>query len=69
MTGISLRSVNQIFIRVREKIADQCQLQSRFAGHLEADESYFGPHRVRGRQGRGAYGKTVVFGLLKRVCT
>ena len=24
------------------------------------------PHRVRGKRGRGAYGKTIVFGLLKR---
>jgi len=30
------------------------------------DESYFGPHRVRGKRGRGASGKTIVFGLLKR---
>src|SRR5204862_7935281 len=29
-------------------------------------ESYFGPHRVRGKRGRGAAGKTIVFGLLKR---
>ena len=33
---------------------------------LELDESYFGAHRVRGKRGRGAYGKTIVFGLLKR---
>jgi hypothetical protein len=33
---------------------------------LEADESYFGPQRVRGRCGRGAGGKTIVFGLFKR---
>jgi hypothetical protein len=33
---------------------------------LESDESYFGPRRVRGRRGRGAGWKTVVFGLLKR---
>jgi transposase len=33
---------------------------------VEADESYFGPRRVRGRRGRGAGRKTIVFGLLKR---
>lgn len=33
---------------------------------IEADESYFGARRVRGRRGRGAGGKTIVFGLLKR---
>ena len=35
-------------------------------GDVEVDESYFGPKRVRGKRGRGAGGKTVVFGLLKR---
>ena len=34
--------------------------------HFEVDESYFGAHRVRGKRGRGAAGKTPVFGLLKR---
>jgi transposase len=66
MTGISLRSVNDIFLRLRERLACESQKHSPFAGELEADESYFGPRRVRGRRGRGAGGKTVVFGLLKR---
>ncbi len=30
------------------------------------DESYFGARRVRGRRGRGAFGKTIVFGIFKR---
>ena len=33
---------------------------------IEVDESYFGARRVRGKRGRGALGKTIVFGLLKR---
>jgi len=66
MTGISLRSVNDMFLRLRVRLAHECQKHSPFAGNLEADESYFGPRRVRGRRGRGAGGKTVVFGLLKR---
>ena len=33
---------------------------------FELDESYFGARRVRGKRGRGAAGKTPVFGLLKR---
>ena len=32
---------------------------------VELDESYFGRHR-KGRSGRGAAGKVVVFGILKR---
>lgn len=34
-------------------------------GEIEADESYFGGIR-KGKRGRGAGGKTAVFGLLKR---
>jgi transposase len=33
---------------------------------VEVDESYFGPKRVRGKRGRGAGGKTIVFGIFKR---
>jgi transposase len=33
---------------------------------IEVDESYFGPRRVRGKRGRGASRKVIVFGLLKR---
>lgn len=33
---------------------------------MELDESYFGAKRIRGKRGRGAGGKTIVFGVLKR---
>jgi hypothetical protein len=42
MSGISLRSVNHIYLRLREKLAKECEIKSPFAGELEADESYFG---------------------------
>jgi transposase len=38
----------------------------KISGEFELDESYFGAKRVRGKKGRGAAGKTPVFGLLKR---
>lgn len=66
MTGISVRSVNTIYLRMRERMAEACEAQSPFSGQVEIDESYFGPHRVRGKRGRGAGGKTIVFGILKR---
>jgi transposase-like protein len=66
LSGISLRSTNAIYLRLRERMAAWCALQSPFSGDLEADESYFGARRVRGKRGRGASGKTIVFGLLKR---
>jgi transposase len=34
-------------------------------GEIEADESYFGGKR-KGKRGRGAGGKTIVFGILER---
>ena len=35
-------------------------------GEFELDENYFGARRVGGKRGRGAVGKTPVFGVLKR---
>ena len=66
MTGLSVRRTNDLFLRIRKRLAFECEKISPFHGDLEADESYFGPRRVRGRRGRGAGSKTVVFGLLKR---
>ena len=66
LSGVSVRSVNTIYLRVRRRLAEHCEQVSPLGGELEADESYFGPRRIRGLRGRGAGGKTVVFGLLKR---
>ena len=67
LTGLSHRTTIAIFGKIRQRIADECERQSPFKdGDVEVDESYFGPHRVRGKRGRGASGKTIVFGLLKR---
>ena len=66
LTNISVRSINSIFIKIRHKIAQACEEISPFEGVVELDESYFGARRVRGKRGRGASGKTIVFGLLKR---
>ena len=66
MTGLSVRSVNAIYLRIRERLAEACETQSPFSGQVKIDESYFGPTRVRGKRGRGAGGKTIVFGILKR---
>jgi Transposase and inactivated derivatives len=52
---------------VRRRIAEFCESESPFeAGEIEIDESYFGARRVRGIRGRGARGKHIVFGLIKR---
>jgi len=66
LTGLSARSTNTIFQRIRCRMAEFCATQFPFQVELEAAESYFGPKRVRGIGGRGAGAKTFMFGLLKR---
>lgn len=51
---------------MRQQIAcKQAERAVQFCGEVEVDESYFGGHR-KGKRGRGAVGKVIVFGLLKR---
>ena len=66
MTGISVRSINPIFLKIRHRIATLCEQSSPLSGIVELDESYFVARRIRGKRGRGASGKTIVFGILKR---
>ena len=67
LLGINRNTVNSYFNLFREKILEHCFTeQKREYGEFELDESYFGAKRVRGKRGRGAAGKTPVFGLLKR---
>ena len=67
MTGLTHKTVNTIFLKIRHRMAEDCEHQSPFSGgEVEADESYFGARRVRGKRGRGASGKTIVFGIFKR---
>ncbi len=64
LTGFSTRRTNDISLKLRRRIAQHCQERSPYRG--EVDESYFGPSRVKGKRGRGAGGKTIVFGIFKR---
>jgi transposase len=67
LTSLSGRTVVTVFVKIRQRISEECERQSPFNnGEVEVDESYFGPHRVRGKRGRGAGRKTIVFGILKR---
>jgi len=66
LTGISRPTINKILTKIREKIAEFCTDEAKFSGVVEIDESYFGAKRQRGKRGRGARGKMIVFGLLKR---
>ena len=63
---LNRKTVDRYFNIFREKIAKFSCENCREFGEFELDESYFGARRVRGKRGRGAAGKTPVFGVLKR---
>lgn len=67
ITRLNRNTINLILGRIRERIVDLAEKESPFKScEIEIDESYFGARRVRGKRGRGACGKTKVFGMLKR---
>lgn len=66
LTNIHRNTAIRFFHKLRCAIATkQLERAAQFAGEVELDESYFGGHR-KGKRGRGAGGKTAVFGILKR---
>jgi len=66
LTGISRRTISDIYQKLKLRIGSLTEEEEQLSGEIEADESYFGARRIRGKRGRGAKGKVPVFGLLKR---
>ncbi len=67
LTGMSRRRSTTFFLNIRERISEECERAAPFSSCAVAvDESYFGARRVRGKRGRGASGKTIVFGIFMR---
>lgn len=66
LISLNRNSVNRYLRAIRERIAEFCETQSPFSGEIEVDESFFGARRIKGKRGRGASSKTIVFGILKR---
>ena len=70
LTGLSVQALSAVYRHLRRRLQTWCQtwcpVPAALDGAVEPDESYFGPRRVRGKRGRGAGGKTSVFGLVKR---
>lgn len=66
LTNLNRNTINRYLNLFRKRIVEICNKDSPLTGEIEVDESYFGATRVRGKRGRGASGKTIVFGLLKR---
>ena len=64
---LNRRTIDRYFYLFRKRIFQATMEELKLiGGEFECDESYFGAKRIRGKRGRGAMGKTVVFGLLKR---
>ena len=65
--GIQANTAILFYRKVREVIAYHLEQEAQdlFAGAVERDERYFGGIR-KGKRGRGAAGKVVVFGIVKR---
>ncbi len=64
---INRNTINSYYNDFRKKIyLYLLKDRDKFSGEVELDESYFGARRIRGKRGRGAAGKTPVFGVLKR---
>ncbi|MBT9449514.1 IS1595 family transposase [Akkermansia glycaniphila] len=68
LTGISTNSVSKMLKAVRLRLFKICEQEAHCHESIfECDESYFGARRVRGVRGRGAKGKTIVFGIYDRM--
>jgi transposase len=65
LIGVNKSTAAYYFHRLRDVIYQATEDETPFCGEIEVDESYFGGRR-KGKRGRGAAGKTPVFGLLKR---
>ncbi len=66
ISRLNRNTINNILYKIRLRLAEYCEEGSPYSGIIEVDESYFGAKRVKGKRGRGAYGKTIVFGIFKR---
>ena len=68
LVGVNRNTAGAIFRHLRDRAVRLAIQEGKEAdsGVFECDESYFGAHRIRGKRGRGAAGKTPVFGILKR---
>ena len=65
LVQVNRNTATLYYRKLREVVTEHIADESPFGGEIEIDESYFGGHR-KGKRGRGAAGKTVVFGILKR---
>jgi transposase len=64
--GVDYQTVTRVFQNLRLSLYHIAELEgTKLSGEVEMDEAYFGGKR-KGKRGRGAGGKNIVFGLLER---
>ena len=63
--GVSYPTALRVAHKIKEHMAD-VDGEWPLGGDVEADETYIGGKRSGGKRGRGAPGKTVVFGMVER---
>lgn len=69
IAGVNRKTADRYYRIFREAILRSAiyeRKEERLGNGVEIDESYFGARRVKGKRGRGAGGKKVVLGILKR---
>ena len=66
LSGLNRNTINRIYRILRELIAQACEDQRPMFGVVEVDESLFGAKRVKGKRGRGPYGKHGLWHLRAR---
>ncbi len=66
LTGINRNTINRIYLGLRQRIPIAFEEARPMFGVVEVDASLFGPRRVKRKRGRGANGKTTVFGIFVR---
>ncbi len=66
--AVDAKVISRVYQKLRAAIFPVAELEameSKLSGEIELDEAYFGGRR-KGKRGRDAAGKSVVFGLLER---
>ena len=66
---VNRKTADRYYLIFRSVIFDDAlkeRKELKLGNGIEIDESYFGPKRVKGKRGRGASRKIIVFGILKR---
>ena len=63
--GVTYKTAGRMAHQIRKYMAS-VDGDPPLSGHVEADETYIGGRRSGGKRGRGAPGKTIVFGMVER---